>query len=63
MTKNGTPVAVIVAVEDFESLTETLEILSDPATMVALRQAEADLADGLGEDEARVRAALAARQA
>lgn len=63
VTKNGSPVAVIVAVEDFESLTETLGILSDPATMAALRQAEGDLADGPGEDEARVRAALAARQA
>ena len=63
VTKNGSPVAVIVAVDDFESLTETLEILSDPVTMASLRQAESDLADGLGEDEAQVRAALAARQA
>ena len=63
VTKNGSPVAVIVAVDDFESLTETLEILSDPATMASLRQAESDLADGLGEDEAQVRAALAARRA
>lgn len=63
VTKNGSPVAVIVAVDDLESLTETLEILSDPTTMAALRQAESELADGLGEDEAQVRAALAARRA
>lgn len=63
VTKNGSPVAVIIAVDDFESLVETLEILSDPATMASLRQAENDLAEGLGEDEAQVRAALAARQA
>ena len=63
VTRNGGPVAVIVAVDDVESLTETLEILSDPATTASLRQAESDLADGLGEDEAQVRAALAARRA
>ena len=30
VTRNGSPVAVILAVEDYESLVETLEILSDP---------------------------------
>src|SRR3712207_3991527 len=30
VTRNGSPVAVILAVEDYESLMETLEILSDP---------------------------------
>jgi prevent-host-death family protein len=29
VTRNGSPVAVILAVEDYESLMETLEILSD----------------------------------
>lgn len=63
VTRNGSPVAVILAVEDFESMVETLEILSDRETMADLRQAESDIAAGLGEDEASVRAAVAARTA
>ena len=38
ITKNGKPVAVLVAVEDLESLTETLEILSDPDAMAAIAE-------------------------
>lgn len=30
ITRNGEPVAVLLAVDDFESLMETLDILSDP---------------------------------
>ena len=30
ITKNGKPVAVLIAVEDLESLVETLEVLSGP---------------------------------
>jgi prevent-host-death family protein len=45
ITKNGKPVAVLIAVEDLESLTETLEILSDPDAMAAIAEAES----GTGE--------------
>lgn len=38
ITKNGGPVAVLVAVEDLESLTETVEILSDPEAMAAIAE-------------------------
>ena len=62
VTKNGSPVAVILAVEDYESLVETLEILSDPSAMGEIRQAEAHMNDGEVYDEAEVRAALAARR-
>jgi antitoxin YefM len=34
----ATPVAVLVAVEDLESLTETCEILSDPDAMAAIAE-------------------------
>ena len=63
VTKNGSPVAVILAVDDYESLMETLEILSDPRAVAAIRDAEARMEDGeaFGEDD--VRAALAARRA
>ena len=45
ITKNGKPVAVLIAVDDLESLTETLEILSDPEAMSAIAEAES----GAGE--------------
>jgi len=41
ITKNGRPAAVLIAPEDLESLIETLEILSDPDAMAAIREAEA----------------------
>ncbi len=62
VTKNGSPVAVILAVEDYESLIETLEILSDPQSMAEIRQAESQMQAGEQFGEADVRAALAARR-
>jgi antitoxin YefM len=62
VTKNGSPVAVILAVEDYESLMETLEILSDPKAMADIRRAEAQMGAGEVYDEAQVRAALEARR-
>lgn len=56
------PVAVIIAVEDYESLMETLEILSDPRAGAEIRQAEEEMVAGEVYDEADVRAALAARR-
>jgi antitoxin YefM len=46
ITKHGRPVAVILSHEEYESLIETLNVLSDPATMAALAEAEDDLAAG-----------------
>jgi antitoxin YefM len=49
ITKNGKPVAVLMSVEDLESLTETLEILSDPDAMAAVaedRSGTAELTTG-----------------
>ena len=62
VTRNGSPVAVILAVEDYESLVETLEILSDPKAIGEIRQAEAQMNDGEVYDEDEVRAALAPRR-
>lgn len=44
ITKNGRPVAAIIAIEDLESLEETLELLSDPTAFAAVRAAGAELA-------------------
>jgi antitoxin YefM len=62
VTKNGSPVAVILAVEDYESLVETLEILSDPNAVAEIRAAESQMDDGQAYNEADVRASLAARR-
>jgi antitoxin YefM len=38
VTKNGVPAAVILSMERFEGLLETLDILSDEETMKSLRK-------------------------
>jgi antitoxin YefM len=61
VTRNGSPVAVVLDVEDYESLRETLEILSGSEAMEDIRQAEAQMRDGEVHDQAQVRSALEAR--
>jgi prevent-host-death family protein len=46
VTRNGRPAAVVVSVEEWESLHETLEILSDTETVDAIRVARAEVARG-----------------
>ena len=60
---HGRPSAVLVAVEDLESLEETIAILSDAAAMRALAESDAELARGEGEDEETLTAAIRARRA
>ena len=38
ITKNGTPAAILLSVERFEDLLETIEVLSDQEAMRALRR-------------------------
>jgi prevent-host-death family protein len=38
VTKNGTPRAVVMGAEEFESWVETLELLSNPKAVKALQQ-------------------------
>ncbi|MDQ3153564.1 MAG: type II toxin-antitoxin system Phd/YefM family antitoxin [Actinomycetota bacterium] len=56
ITKHGRPSVVLLSLEDLDSLEETLEILSDPQLMAAVREAEADIPAGrttrLTKDEA-----------
>lgn len=42
ITRHGRPTAVILSVEDLESLEETLEVLSTPRLLTDIREAEAD---------------------
>ncbi len=46
ITRHGRPAAVVMGYDDYESLIETLNILSDAETMKALAEAEDDLAAG-----------------
>lgn len=45
-TENGRPKVVLMSAEEFDSLQETMEILSDPKIMSSIEQAEKDYAKG-----------------
>jgi antitoxin YefM len=59
VTRNGRRAAVIMSADDYDSLIETLDILSDAEAMAEIRQADADIAGGkvstLSEVEAEMR--------
>ena len=59
ITKHGRPAAVMLSIEDLESLEETLEILSDPKLLRSIRRSEREAHDGkalrLTRDEALAR--------
>lgn len=46
VTKHGRPAVVMINIDDLESLEETLEILSNPTLMAAVRAGESDVAEG-----------------
>jgi antitoxin YefM len=53
VTRNGEPAVIVLAVEDYESLLETLAILQDPADRAQFERArrEADEGDVVEEEE------------
>jgi antitoxin YefM len=55
ITKNGTPAAVLIGVDEWESIQETLFWLSQPDIRETLAEADGDVAAGrtYGEDEIR----------
>jgi PHD/YefM family antitoxin component YafN of YafNO toxin-antitoxin module len=55
VTKNGKPVAVVLSIEHFEGMQETLEILSDPEVRAELEEglAAADRGEFVSDDEMR----------
>lgn len=46
VTRQGRRAAVILSAEDYDSIMETLDVLSDPDLMKDLREGEADIARG-----------------
>jgi antitoxin YefM len=57
LTRHGRPAAVIISPDELESLEETLELLSDPKAMRAIRKADAAVEAGevVTADELRSR--------
>jgi prevent-host-death family protein len=62
VTRNGTPAAMVVSVAEWESLQETLAVLSDPQAVAELREAEQSRAAGAVYSGEEVLADLAARR-
>ena len=46
ITKRGKPVVVMLSIEDYETLVETLDILADPSAMAGIRKGEEDIQKG-----------------
>ena len=61
VTRNGDRVAVLLSADDYDSLLETVDILSRPAEVAALMRGLADLDEGQVSSVDEVRAALVAR--
>ena len=55
ITKNGSPAAVLIGADEWESIQETLFWLSQPGIRDTIAEAEADISEGRlpGEDESR----------
>lgn len=49
ITKHGRPAAVVVSIDDLESLEETLEIMSRPRLVTQIRDSIAELERGGGQ--------------
>lgn len=56
ITKNGSPVAVLVGADEWESLQETLFWLSQPGIRDSLAEARTDIAEGRTYSEEQIRA-------
>ena len=46
VTRHGKPVAVMMSVEDYESMVETMDLLDDSKAMEGLRKGEEDIRKG-----------------
>ena len=54
ITRRGRPVALMMAIDDYESMLETLDVLSNPALMKRIRASEADITKGRVKTLARI---------
>lgn len=48
LTRNGKPLLVLISVEDFEALEDTLELLDNPRARAEIEQAREEIARGGG---------------
>jgi antitoxin YefM len=57
LTRNGRPAAVLISPDDLAALEDTLDLLSDPAAMQEIREAQDDIREGriVGGDELRAK--------
>ena len=63
LTRNGTPEAVLLSVDDLDGLELTLEVLADAESVAAIAEALGELERGVpGADPAQVRAQRRARR-
>ena len=58
VTKRGKPVIVMLSIDDYESLMETLDILADPRAMRDLRKGEDDIRKGRTRSWTTIKASL-----
>jgi antitoxin YefM len=63
VTVHGRPSAVLLAIDDLESLEETIAVLSDSDAVRDLTEAEAEIARGEGESEEQLAEAMRRRSA
>jgi prevent-host-death family protein len=62
VTRNGTPAAALVPIDEYEALEETAEILSDPDALSALEAGLAEIERGETITLAELRSELADRR-
>lgn len=63
VTRNGSPAAALVPVDEYEALEETAEVLSDPDALAALEAGLAEIERGETVTLAELREELARRRA
>jgi prevent-host-death family protein len=56
LTRRGRPAAVLISPDDLESMEETLELLSTPGALAEIKQAQAEIDEGLGTSSADLQA-------
>lgn len=59
VTRRGKPEAVILSIDDYESLMETLDILADPRAMKAIRKGEEEIRKGYGRSLEEIEKSIA----
>lgn len=59
VTRRGKPVVVMLSVDDYESLMETLDILADPEAMAGIRKGEKEIRQGKTRGWKQIKAKLA----